>query len=1085
MRYIIVLSLLCPLLSMCQPLSLSGTVLNEQGEPVAGATITLKRPATGTNQPSSLIYQLSSDPKGKFTLSDVWLTDTLIITAVGYETAVETLDFNSRGFVTIILKRRASVLSEVVVHTGYQTFSARRAPGSYEIINPEAISRRPATDILSRLEGLSSLLFDRRKMTSGQTAVSAASLSVRGLSTLTEAIKAPLVVVDNFPYEGDINNINPPDVENITLLKDAAAAAIWGARAANGVIVITTKKGQYNKAATISLTMGLGKAQEPDLFYYPRMSVSDFLEVEEFLFNKGFYNADINNTTTRPALTPFIEMLVKKRAGQLTAADSLAFANTLKTYDIRKDFGKFIYRSGLNQQYALNASGSATNIRYYLSAGYDHNRSNLVGSAYSRSTLRSHTAFVPFKNAELRLGFQLTQSRAQNNSIGGIESFSYRANKLIFPYARLADEEGRPAILVKDYRAGYTDTAGSGRLLDWKYRPLEEQSLSDNTTHSQDITLNLSANYKFSPGLNAEMSYQYERTNAKTKSHHSPQTYYTRDLINLYTQLSAGSAKYIIPLGGILDLSAYDLFAHAARGQLNFQKNLDAKQALTVIAGTELRQANAVSSAFRAYGFNNDILTFGNVDYSNTYPRYGNRGNARIPDNLSFDERLNRFVSLYAKAEYSYDNRYTAALSARRDASNLFGVSQNNKWKPLWSAGAVWNLSGEKFYRANWLPSLRWRFSYGYTGNANNTISPHTILRYLTAPNELGEPYVNIQSPGDPNLGWETVGMINTGIDFALKNNRLAGSVEYFIKHTHNLILGAEQDPTSGVTNASANSASLRGSGVDINLSATVVSSELKWQVNALFSYVQTKVTNYRLNDASRVASGFVNGKGLSILPVKNSAPYSLFSYRWAGLDPLTGDPQGYLDGQVSKNYTAILNQRLATADLVYHGPALPPIYGNFMNTLSYKGLSLSANLTFKLGYYFRKSTVSYTDLYSRGKTHIDYILRWQKPGDEAFTNIPSLTYPAVANRDIFFAGTGANVRKGGHLRFQDARIGYDLDRSKWKKLPAPGIRLYVYASNLGIIWRENKEGLDPDYDADLSFYPQPVTISAGLSINF
>ncbi len=1083
MKQLLFLALLCPFLSNCQPITLKGKIINEQMEPVAGATITLKRSVN--SQPSSVITQLSSDPKGEFILSNVRLTDTLIITAIGYETATETLDFNSRGLTTIILKRRTSVLDEVVVNTGYQTFSKRQAPGSYETITPEIISRRSSTDLLSRLEGLSSLLFDRRKLAAGQTALSAASLSIRGISTLTEAIKAPLVVVDNFSYEGDIMNINPADVENITLLKDAAAAAIWGARAANGVIVITTKKGQYNRPVAIALTMGINKTQQPDLFYYPRMSVSDFLDVEAMLFNKGFFNADINSTTARPALTPFVEMLVKRRAGQLTSADSLAFVNSLKTFDVRNDFEQYIYRPGLNHQYALNVSGSAAKIRYYLSAGYDNNLSNLAGSDYRRSTLRSHTAFVPFKNAELQLGFQFTQSLARNNSIGGIESFSYRANKLIFPYARLMDDEGAPAVLVKDYRTGYTDTAGGGRLLNWKYRPLEEKNLSDNTTSSQDVVLNLSANYKFSSLLNAEWSYQYERTNAKTKNYHPPQSYYTRDLVNLYTQLSASSTKYIIPLGGILDLSGYDLFAHAARGQLNFQKKLGTKQSLSALAGTELRQTNTVSSAFRTYGFNNDILTFGNVDYVNTYPRYGNRGNARVPDNLSFDDRLNRFVSLYAKAEYSFDNRYIAALSARRDASNLFGVSQNNKWKPLWSAGTTWNISGEKFYHSKWLPSLRWRFSYGYTGNANNTISPYTILRYLTAPNELGEPYVNIQSPGDPGLGWETIRMINTGLDFALKNNRLAGSIEYYIKSTTNLILGAEQDPTSGVLNASANSASLRGRGVDINLSATIISSGFKWQVSTLFSYVQTKVTDYRLNDAARAVSGFVNGKGLGLLPVKNSAPYSLFSFRWAGLDPLTGDPQGYLDGQVSKNYTAILNQRLATADLVYHGPALPPIYGGFMNTVSYKGFSLSANLTFKLGYYFRKSTISYSDLYTRGKTHTDYTLRWQKPGDENITSIPSLVYPAVANRDIFFAGTEVNVRRGDHIRLQDARISYDIDRSKWPKLPARSLRLYVYASNLGIVWRENKEGLDPDYDADISFYPPPATIAAGLSLNF
>lgn len=1068
-----VLALLCPFLGACQLIVIHGKVIDEGGGPVMGATIVLK----GTGRTTV------SDHRGLFTLTETKLMDTLVVSAVGYEEREVPTD--ERGSITVVLHRRVTSLQEVTVSTGYQQEARSRTTGSFEQVGREQLERRPGLNILARLEGVSSMLFDRRKAGAEAGVITASELSVRGLSTLTEGIKAPLVVVDNFPYEGDIANLNPADVESITILRDAAAAAIWGARAGNGVLVITTKKGGYNGAPRLTVGSSVNLSERADLFYYPRMAVGDFIDVEAYLFDRGFFNTDINNRTTRPALTPVVEMLASRRAGLLSAADSAAAMAAFTEGDVRRDFERYLYRAGLHQQYSLQLSGGSARMKYYLSGGYDRSRGGLRGNSYGRYTLRSDNSFMPVRRLELRLGVQYTQSRSEANSPGGLDVLTYRGGKVLYPYAQLAGTGGEPLVLPKDYRTGYTDTAGGGRLLDWKYRPLEELELADNSTGGQAVLLTASLRYSLTADLSAEVSGQYERGATEGRQHRSQQTYYTRDLVNLYTQLSGINTSYIIPVGGILDISRAGQHSLAGRGQLNFRRLTGGRHHLSALAGGEVRQAQTEGHRFRTYGYKDDILTFGNVDYVNRYPRYGGRGNALVPNNVDFDERLTRFVSFYAQGVYTYDNRYILSASARRDASNLFGVSENNRWKPLWSAGASWNLSREKFYHFKPLPLLRLRTSYGYTGNANNTVTPHTLLSYISFPNPLGESYANLVSPGDADLGWETVRQLNTGVDIATRGDRLTASIEYYIKKTENLILGAEQDPTTGISNIRANSAHMVARGVDVVVHSRNTQGRFRWQTDVWFSWVANRVTKYLLNDAGRSSSGFVAGKGLNILPVRDASPYGIWSYRWAGLDPASGDPQGYLQGAVSKNYTAIINQKLADAGLVYHGPALPPYFGSVINTFSFRGFSLSVGLSYKLGYYFRRTALSYSDLYTKGKGHADYPLRWQKTGDEAFTAVPSMVYPAVANRDVFYGGAEVNVLRSDHVRLQDARLSYTIGREGGRRLPAQSVQVYATATNGGIVWRRNSDRLDPDYDGETWLFPPPRTIAFGLSLTF
>ena len=1038
-----------------------GRVINEEAKPVL-ATVSVK----GTD------IRTATNEYGEFELKGIDEQATLVFTGVNIET--QEINLNGRTELIVNAKTKIGEMDVVqVVSTGYEELPKERATGSFQKIDNELIDRSIAPNILDRLVGItSSLVSDKLRL--GRPS----GISIRGISTLTQAIMDPLIVVDNFPYEGSIDNINPNDIESVTVLRDAAASSIWGVRAGNGVIVITTKKAKFNQPLRVSFNSNFNITERPDLFAMPVMKSSDFIDVEQFLFDKGFFNSTISNTSNRPILSPVVEILVKKKNGVITADEAAGQIDALRNNDVRNDYLKYVYRKAFSQQYSLNVTGGNQDINYLFSVGYNKNQDNLIRNGSDRITLRSVTTLRPVRNLEIQLGVWLTKISKQNNNPGNIEPST---DKSLYPYARLTDESGNPAVIEKDYRGLYTDTAGGGALLNWKYKPLDEIYLADNTSKQFDALTNIGIKYKFSTWLSAEVKYQYEKAMGSNQNLRNVETYLTRDWINRYTQINGSTVTRIIPYGGILDLANSDLTAHAMRGQINVDRTWNHKHRLASITGGEIRQAQNVYQTNRTYGYNEDNMTAAIVDLVNRYPIYGNlAGAAPIPPNISFSDKLNRIVSVYANASYTYDNRYVLSASARRDASNLFGVSSNNKWQPLWSAGLSWNISNEAFYKSEIIPYLKFRLSYGYAGNVNSALSALTTLTY-TSVNTLGWttlPYNMVSRPPNKGLRWEKVGTTNVGIDFGLKNQVLSGNIEYYFKKSDDLISGVPSDPTTGFSSLMRNAATLHGNGVDIMLNSKIFNKVFKWNVNLLFSYNRSIVKKY-LNEV-RLSS--YAGDAFSIKPILGENPYSVISYKFAGLDPVTGEPIGYLDKELSKDYNSIIS-KVTRDDLVLHGSAIPLYTGGLMNTISYKNISLSFNITGKWSYYFMRNTISYSALYSGWIGHKDFERRWQKPGDEAFTNIPAMPYPVNSRMDQFYRESEAVVERGDHIRLQDIRLSFSVDKTNFRHFFLRNLQVYIYASNLGILWRANKAGLDPDIPTDVPPIPRSLAIGCKLDL--
>lgn len=1045
------------------PIDVHGKVVNEKGEPVAGASVKVK----GSNK------GISTDANGEFVLTGIDENTTLVISGVN----IETFEVKVNGKTDLgVLKGKVKIGEgeEIeIVSTGYQQLPKERATGSFTTVNNKLLNRSVSTDILSRLENVSSgLLFDRRF--NGQP-----TLNIRGQSTILSDA-APLIVVDNFPYEGDINNINPNDIENVTILKDAAAASIWGARAGNGVIVITTKQGRLDRPLKVELNSNLTIGEKPDLYYNRNfISSADFINVEKSLFSQGYYSWQIGDPGQ--TLSPVVQILLAKQNGTISAAEAENQINALSQIDVRKDISKYFYQKSANQQYSLSLSGGQSKVSYFLSGGFDQNKDNLIRNGLNRITLNSLTTYYPVKSLEISTNIVYSQSTRKENNTGASQINS-GGGKGLYPYAKIADANGVPLSIIRDYSSDYVDQAPMNGFLDWRYRPLQDMRNADYTFKWEDTRINTSAKYYINSYLNVEGRYQYEHQTITAVNLQTLQTYNVRNMINQYAYKDAsGIMQFPVPLGSILDNSVTSLESHSGRGQINFRKSWNNKNEISAIAGIEVREAVTTGDRYRLYGYDDNLAISSSVDNVSQFSVNPYGYSSQIPSNVSIVRQVDRNISYFANAAYTLNKRYIISVSARKDESNLFGVNANQKGVPLWSAGLAWIASAEKSYPfSSWLPYLKVRATYGYNGNVNKSLTAYTTATYsidLTT----GLPTAQILTPPNPDLRWEKTNILNVGIDFSTKNNLVSGSLEYYYKKGIDLIGNSPLDPTAGFniagrTNFTGNNAAMKGHGFDFQFMVNKNIGKINWVSNILFSYTTDKVTRYEYKSAlSSYLSSYPS-------PMVGKPRFGIYSYKWAGLDPGNGDPQVYLKGQVSKDYSSI-SSTATIDDLEYNGPALPPYFGAWRNTFSFRNFSVGCNISYKFGYYFTRPSINYIALFDNWIGNADFEKRWQKPGDEKVTQVPSMPASPNSSREYVYGSSSVLVEKGDHIRFQDIHVSYQFDQAKSHWLPFSSLRLYGYINNLGIIWRANQSHIDPDYV--FQPYPPSRSYSLGIKIQF
>lgn len=1047
--------------------TVSGTVVDETTmNPLAGILVVSK-----SGKSAAL-----TDKAGKFTLEAPASRIQLRFAGAGYNPQELTVDLPLHEPLRIVLIPKTADIEEVSLTTGYQKIPKERATGAFSTVSRNLLNQQVTTGITERLPAIANGVFVDQ--TTGETP----QLMVRGLSTM-QGPKNPLIVLDDFPYEGNLNNLNPDMVASITILKDAAASSIWGARAANGVIVITTKKGKLNQPLSVEFTVNTTMSDKPDLNDVRQMSSSDFIDVEQALFARGFYDSEINSPS-HPVLTPVVDLLNRAKKGLISQEEAQNAIALLRQVDVRKEYRSLMYTPSLKQQYALNLSGGGPRISWISGFGYDRNTGTL-SEEYERTNFRLQNTWKPSEKLTLSTGvfFTHTKNRSGSTAYGNVKM---NGNWQI-PYMQLADAAGNPLVVFSGYDQRYKDgLAGSG-LLDWNYYPLTDWQHSYSTGSSSEIMVNSSAQYKIFKGLEAEVKYQYQKTQSGSNTLFDEQSYYARNYINSFAYYdAAGTLKWRVPKGGILDKSDAISTVNNLRGQLNYSYTSPVHE-VSAIVGAESRTTKTVSDQDRYYGYNSLRQSSQNVDYLNPYPNFVTGGNDFISKREGMQERNINFLSLYANAAYTYGKKYTLSGSIRQDASNIFGLKTNDQWNPFWSAGAAWKISDETFYSLRWLPQLKLRGSYGFNGNIDPAMVAVTTILYDTAPSTYtGTGMARIDQFYNPNLRWETSRIINIALDFSSVDNRISGSVDFFTKKGSNLFGTAPLDYTTGITTMLWNVAGMQGMGTDVEIhTRNIIGKVFQWNTLLNFSQYRDKVTSYYA--PYTVAANYVSTAGTNILisGTEGLPVYSVFAYKWAGLDPATGDPRGYLNGEISTDYAQITGSEKGIEDLQYFGSALPTTYGSLVNSFGYRGFSLDVGLTYKLGYWFRRNSIRYTDLLVSRNGHSDFAHRWQQPGDELVTDVPSLLYTSNSARDDFYSGSAVLVEKGDHVRLQYLNIGYEFAQNAKASLPFSSLKLYAAISNLGILWRANQQGLDPDYSFGSNTLQPVTTYSLGFNLKF
>lgn len=1041
-----------------RPSIFTGIVENENGEPLEGANVQLK---------GSILPPLQSDRHGLFEWKNDRPAPILHISYGKMDTSIQV----PAGASFLRVRLKTKVLEEVVVKkrytNGYQPIYKENAVASVTRIDQELIERKVSPAIGDRIENMASgILLPHGGQTADGSTIQD-PLLIRGRSTLF-ANAAPLYVVDNFPYDGNIININSNDVESISILKDAAATSIWGARAGNGVIVIVTKKARSALPKLVYNT-SISLQQRPNLFNIRSISSPDFLDFENFLFTQHYYDGVLSDPNNYTPVTPGVGIYYAEQQGQLSQTAGDAQLAALRKQDVRNDMRQYLYRTSMNQEHSIQLSGSTPVTRYYLSAGWDHDISGLVASQFDRITLRSANNFQAGRNLQLEAGVNFTETTSRN---GDNIQFAYHSpllDRSLYPYAGFSDPQHRPLAINLDYNADYLQQTSALGFPNWEFKPLNELSAEVNKTRVLDYLLTSGIQYKILPSLALELRYQFEDQVTEKKDLHSDSSYYTRDQVNGLIQVdpTTNALYYPLPMGDILDLTNLETTSHQGRLQLNYTHQWGAKHTLDAIGGYEIRSLQTTSNTNRYYGYdptNSSINT--SINYGGSYLQYLTYTNRAIVNPQVINQLTDHFISYYANAGYSYQRRYNIYGSIRKDEANLFGVATNEKGVPLWSAGLAWQINKENWYLLKGLPFLKLRATYGASGNIARLASASTAASGFPGGGVSGSSYpmLIIQSPPNKNLRWEQVRQLNIGIDFATSDSLLTGTIEWYQKRARDLLVPVNADPTLGLVqtpgiagNFYTNMGGVNGKGIDLQLSAHYFTHRFKWIADFLFSYSASKVQQYQ--NPAGLGNLYLNQTVIN--PVHDKPIYSLYSFNTAGLDGQTGSP--IVNGKNNLDYNAVYNNTPLDS-MQFHGPAQPVYFGSLRNSFSLGPLSFSFMLSYQMGHYYRQPSISYIDLALHWRGNSDFTKRWQHPGDEKRTNVPSLLYPIDPERDAVYLNSSSLVKRSDEIRWEDITIGYDLDKEKCKRLPFQHIRIYGTMTGVGLLWTANKDGIDPYY---------------------
>lgn len=1026
-----------------------GVVTDEQGEPLIGATVLLKSKNVKIQQGTV------TDFDGVYSIEITSGEDQLEFSYVSYKTV--NIPVGNQREINVSLQPDSKLLDDIVV-TGYQTISRERVTGSFTRITAESMEQqRPAS--------LSSLL-------EGRIAGYNSSGLIRGTTSMS-GLTNPLFVIDGFPIENTRYNsdellvenfpdLNLEDIESITVLKDAAATSIYGARAANGVVVIVTRKAAKGKTSigfSSMLTLSSKNAYKKHL-----IDSRDLIDIEREWANSNanlqgdgaqdyaqsiLDNAIYTNQGIQSILNfytnRFSESEMNDRLTQLAA----------QGYRYQEDVEKYAKRTPIYQQHNLNIGKSTDSNSFYASMTYRNNQ-------YADKYTNDEAIGLNINNStQITSWLKLDLGTYLNYKNGDTQQYNpYSPGYTYMPYDGLVNEDGSYYTSTPESRMSiYTqDILNKYNFYSMDITPLEELGKNIGKTRNLNVRAFAKLDIKLADWISYNAMFQYENGNDRYEVLNQKDSYSVRNRVNSLASYTAEDGfKFNLPYGNILYEQNQQSDSYNFRQQLNLHKLLAEKHDITAIIGSETRHQKLLFSQNSLYNYDPDMLSFELIDAASLANVRGSLlgGSFSTNDIARKREIMNRFISVYGNAAYTFNDTYMLTGSLRWDRSNLWGTNSKYQNKPLWSLGAGWNVHKEEFFNVNWVDMLKMRMSYGIGGNIAKNAAPYMTASYY--PNtSIGGMYGQISSRPNPDLTWEKTTTLNVGVDFSLFKNRLTGSFDLYNKQGTDLLANTMGVPTEGFgySTYKINNGEMYNRGLEISLSYDVIrNADFFWNASLLYAYNKNKVTYVNVKAPMYI----LQLDYPSSYPIIGNPYNAIYGYKWAGLNE-KGLPT-VLDENGERTTEAP-----ATLDAIHYlGSTVPTHSGSFGSTLGYKSFEFSFLMLFEAGHKMRNTNLPFlgskwvgaiggymTDIATVNR---DITQRWRNPGDEAKTDIPRLVFAHDPDFNYgshsVYSYADINVLNASNLRMRNISLAYTLPKQLTKKLFMERVKLQFNIENL------------------------------------
>lgn len=1027
------LTLLCMLLfciaTYAQRITVSGKV-TAGGEGLPGVTVAVKGSTNGTITSMDGDYSLQTEPQ-----------NTLVFSFIGYET--QEVPINGQKTINIEMHESSIAIDEVVIAVPYGTAKKSTFTGSASVIDKKIIAASQVSSVSKALQGTVAGL--QSFSTSGQPGEDA-SIYIRGVGS-ANATTTPLYVVDGVPYDGALSSISSQDIASVTVLKDAAAASLYGSRAANGVIMITTKQGQNGSAPTIQLSAKYGFSSRA-VRDYDQLSTNDYFMLQWEALRNSYMD---NGQSAESAAQTASSILATTATGGLginpygtqypqpVGTDGKIVAGATPLWD--DSWEDALSQDAHYTDISASISGGSERTKYYFSLGYLNDQGAYICSGFKRYNLRTNITTDLRKWLQVGLNVSATHSvqdypKQDDTAIGNIV-LAARSIPSFYPvYERdlttgeyLLDENGNRIYDYGNYRKG-----------SYNGYNFAQSMLYDKKEYKRDAA-SIRGYLQITPleGLNYKMSLNID---------------YNSRFAHFYDNPTYGKE----PLTGGVEKENVRTTGLTYNNVINWNHTFNENHDVRLMAGQEYYEYNTSNFG----GSRTGVITDGyyEPDVASTLSSfYGNSDQYKL-------------LSFFGSAEYSYQSKYFVSASVRTDGSSRF--HPDHRWGTFWSFGGSWKISREKFLEEaanDWLTNLTLRASYGAQGNDNVGYYAYKALYEIGS--SFGESTLHASRLETPELSWETNLNLNVGLDFGFWSNRLNGTIEFFQRASKDLLFARDLVPSGGFSSIDANIGKLKNYGWEFTINGTpVLTKDWTWKLSVNATTYKNEIVELPTDVMWQSTKKWVKGGSL----------YDFWLYEWAGVNPENGNPQWYYtdtDGsrKITEDYSS-----LTSDDKVKVGSSLPKVSGGFQSDLTWRDLSLSMLFSYAIGGKLYnndyKSMISVSG--GNGSTlSKDMLNRWTP--ENRYTDIPRLSYDQTS---YFTSSSSRWLVNRSFLRLKTVTLSYNLPEKWLHYATIKQASIFLQGENLLTFCHQ--QGLDPEQPINgmVSYrYPAMKTFSFGINV--